>query len=209
MPPRPPTLTPSAAGGAASPFNAQPRLHENPAAAQKSGLDASLSSTLMHAQQTAQQSGAINCGLDAKTSQMLRSVITAMAQACCDSGCLEVSSDGRIINVLSSHAYGFTADGLRGYNIGNISFEVDQQPLLHAIMTLAATTAATNMSSGQGAGRSLRVLHRMLYWNEKENSVQPTWIDTIIQADSSTRLMLCSRSALPGCSNAFNDFRFL
>ena len=44
-----------------------------------------LTATLWRAQQQAQQ-GAFTQQQDAKTSQMMRAVITATAQACCDSG---------------------------------------------------------------------------------------------------------------------------
>eukprot|EP00966_Prymnesium_polylepis_P275896 6374557-Prymnesium_polylepis.1 len=102
------------------------------------------------------------------------------------------------MHVLSSHAYGFTADGLNACNIGRLSDSADQQPLLQTLQTLAATSA-TGASS-----RMLRVLHRMLYWKQAEGRCQVTR-PTAARASSSARAAHCqpphpTRAASDYCS---------
>ena len=146
-------------------------------------------------------------GVSGSSSTLLLNAFSAMANACCDGGCIEVLPDGRLLRMVSTVAYGYSEQQMEaGRSILAMCFEDDRQPLLQTFRALAATAASTSGSGNSGVS-SLRVLHRMLFWIAAEGRTKTTWVDTIVNACSNEgahTMLLSSRCALPGTAGAEN-----
>ena len=134
-----------------------------------------------------------------------------------DGGCVEVTPEGRIKRVISSHAYGYAAAQLIGGSLWSLSHQEDRQPLMHTLNALLATvksSAGPTPTAGDNA-RPLRLLHRMIYRQPGTGQPRITWMDTMVTAcehDGAQTLLLSSRcsmshSGMPGDRNEF--FRVL